>query len=91
VWQELLKHDRDKTAGKPITPAQQAFIDRIAPWNNENALKISHDRYSAFPFGDVDAKTIMEGMAKIVFDPAPVPAGYIKRNIYVSTVANKKP
>jgi hypothetical protein len=33
----------------------------------------------------------MNGMAAIVFDPAPVPAGYIQRNIYISSVANKKP
>jgi hypothetical protein len=88
---KLLQHSRNKEAGKPIAAAQQAFIDRISPWNNENALKISHDRYSAFPFGVVDAATIMAEMAKIVFDPAPVPAGYIQRNIYISSVVNKKP
>ena len=91
VSAKLLQHGRNKAAGKPITAAQQAFIDRISPWNNENALKISHDRYSAFPFGVVNAETIMNGMAAIVFDPAPVPAGYIQRNIYISSVANKKP
>jgi hypothetical protein len=88
---KLLQDSRNKAAGRPITAEQQAFIDRISPWNNENALKIGHDRYSAFPFGIVDAATIMDGMAKIVFDPAPVPAGYIQRNIYISSVANKKP
>jgi hypothetical protein len=88
---KLLQHSRNKEAGKPIAAAQQAFIDRISPWNNENALKIGHDRYSAFPFGIVDAATIMDRMAKIVFDATPVPAGYIQRNIYISLVANKKP
>jgi hypothetical protein len=90
VTARLLKHSKDVAAGKPISSDEQALIDRITPWEHENALKISHDHYSAFPFGVVNAAAILDGMSKIVFDPNPVPAGYITRNIYVSTVADKK-
>jgi hypothetical protein len=91
ITAKLREDSKRKAAGRPTTAERQAFIDRITPWNNENAVKISHDRYSAFPFGVVNAAAIMEGMAKIVWGSRPVPAGYISRNIYISSVANKKP
>lgn len=90
VTARLLAHEKLKTSGRPIGTAQQEFIDRIKPWENENALKIGRDRYSAFPFGVVTAAEIMQGMAEIVHKPNPVPAGYIAKYIYLSTIAKKK-
>jgi hypothetical protein len=73
-------------AGGTLTVDEQELWNRIDPWENENALKISKDQYAAFPFGVVDEKTIVQGMANIVFEPNPVPAGYIESNIYISAV-----
>jgi hypothetical protein len=73
-------------AGGTLTADEQALYDRISPWENENALKVSKDRYAAFPFGVVDEKTIVQGMADIVFEPDSAPAGYIESNIYISAV-----
>jgi hypothetical protein len=91
VTRRLAEYDKLKATGKPVSAAQEELIDRIRPWNNENALKIRHDYYSAFPFGDVGAAEILKGMAEIVFRPSPVPAGYIEKNIFISSIAKKKP
>jgi hypothetical protein len=90
VTGKLAAFEKRKAAGKKITDAEQLFIDRIEPWENENALKVGKDRYAAFPFGVVDEKTIREGMAGVVFEPNPVPSGYITKNIYVSAVSAPK-
>jgi hypothetical protein len=90
VTGKLAEFDRRKAAGEAIPAAEESFINRIRPWENENALKVDEDRYAAFPFGVVDEKTIVEGMAKIVFEPNPVPSGYIQNNIYVSAVSVPK-
>jgi hypothetical protein len=91
VTARLAKHAKDVAAGKQIKPEDQELIDRITPWNNENALKLGPDQYSAFPFGIVDGNTIKRGMAEIVFRPNAVPSGYIEKNIYISVIANRKP
>jgi hypothetical protein len=79
-----------KQAGQTLTDEEQALWDRIDPWENENALKVARDQYAAFPFGVVNEKEIVEGMAKIVFDRDPVPAGYIERNIFISAIRAPK-
>lgn len=75
-----------KAAGQALSDKEQELNDRLSPWENENSLKVGRDQYAAFPFGVVDEKTIVEGMAEIVFRPDPVPAGYIEKNIFISAV-----
>jgi hypothetical protein len=90
VTRRIADHKKRKAAGLPITEAETAHIARIDPWNNENALKVDKDRFSAFPFGVVSEKEIVQGMAAVVFDPDPVPAGYIEKNIRISAISAPK-
>jgi hypothetical protein len=78
-------------AGETLSPEEQDLNDRIQPWENENTLKVGKDQYAAFPFGVVDEKTIVDAMAEIVFSPNPVPADYIEKNIYISSIRIEKP
>lgn len=79
-----------RQAGGTLTAEEQAFNDRISPWENENALKIGTDQYAAFPFGVVNEERIVKEMAEVVFRPNPVPAGYIERNIFISAIRAPK-
>lgn len=62
-------------------------------FENENVTKVGQDEYSAYPFGIKSEKFIVEAMAAAPFgnDPAKVPKGYIKDNIYISAIRYPKP
>ncbi|HEY2517944.1 MAG TPA: hypothetical protein VGI39_44040 [Polyangiaceae bacterium] len=39
----------------------------------------------------VGAAEIVKGIAESVFQPAPVPPGYVEKNMYISSIMKKKP
>ena len=57
-------------------------------YENENATKLGLDEYSAHPFGIVNENTIKEEMAAALFggNKALIPADYIEKNIYISSM-----
>jgi hypothetical protein len=58
----------------------------FCPYMYENTTKLGPDSYSAHPMGIVDEQTIKQKMAEAVFGGGAVPAGYIARNIFISTL-----
>ena len=53
---------------------------------NENTIKVGQDQYSAHPFGVVNEDYIRQRMAEVMFPGKPIPAGYINKNIFVSSI-----